>query len=311
MLRLRDARLLFLDGNRAHIATQSGRLVRTVGRAGGGPGEYRALAGACVVANDSILLSDATLQRISVLDASARYARSIDVSRLGVMYPNACFVDGRVVLAATEVTSDRRFELALRVIDQTGRVIVTLPRQSPGPTLPELFRGRTSVFVSTDRIVVGLGGRGTITEYRADGTAARVLSLEGLALPLLESEWWQGLESMIPAPDDASRRRTARDRFGHLTPPRFWPAFERVLTDGAGGFWVELSHAGSSRQEDWLHFDANWKLVKRVRLGPRGRSPRAVLAFDVSSAFVREFDEDGFVVVTQRLFVSRAADATP
>jgi hypothetical protein len=311
MLPLRGARLLFLDGTRALIATRSGRLVQTVGGAGGGPGEYRALAGACVVTNDSILLFDATLQRVSVLDASARYARSIDVSRLGAMYPNACFADGRVVLAATEVTSDRRLELALRIIDPTGGVLGTLPRQSPGPSLPELFRGRTSVFVSTDRIVVALGGRGTITEFRTDGTATRVLSLESLAFPLQDSEWWRGLESMLPVRDDASRRRAARDRFGHLTPPRSWPAFERVLSDGAGGLWVELSHTGSSRPEDWLHFDANWQLVKRVRLGPRGRSPRAVLAFDAASLFVREFDEDGFVVVTHRRFVSRAADATP
>jgi hypothetical protein len=303
MLPLRGERLLFLDGSQAHVLSESGRLVRTVGRTGSGPGEYRVLSGACVSAADSIRLFDATLQRISVLDPAGTYVRSIDVARTGVLYPGACFRDGRALLLRTDLNAERQLEIALRIVDRDGHLSGELPRQALGAPLPEIFRGRATVFVSGDRIYLALGGKGTITEIRADGTALRVLSLGGLAPRLPESEWWRVLEAMIPRGASATQRTAMRERFGALTRPDSWPAFERVLPDGADGLWVELSHSGSTRDEEWLHFNAAWRLTERVRLPPAAGNGRVIVGFVRSAAFVREFDSDGFVTVSRRALV--------
>jgi hypothetical protein len=303
MLPLRGERLLFLDGSRAHILSESGRLVRTIGRTGSGPGEYRTLSGASVSTADSIRLFDATLQRISVLDPSGTFARSIDVARTGVMYPAACFGDGRTLLLRTEVTDERQLALALRIIDRDGNLRGELPRQPLGAPLPEIFRGRATVFVSGDRTYLALGGKGTVTEFRADGTVLRVLSLGSLAPLLSESEWWRVLEAMVPGGANATQRATIRERYGTLARPNSWPAFERVLPDGADGLWVELSHSGSTREEVWLHFDAAWRLTERVRLPPASGNGRVVVGFVRSAAFVREFDADGFVTISRRALV--------
>lgn len=303
LLPLRGGRILVLDGSRVHVVSTAAKLLRTVGRTGSGPGEYRALAGACVGAADSILLFDAALQRISVLDESASFVRSIDVSKAGAMQPRACFSDGRMLLTRTEVTADRQFEIALRIADRDGNVTGELPRQPLGAPLPEIFRGRVSVFVSDDRIYVAMGGMGTVTEIRVDGSAVRVLSLERLAPPLPESDWWRVLEARVPGGVTGAQRVAVRQRYGTLARPSTWPAFERVLPDGAGGLWVELSHTGSFREEEWLHFDRNWQLTRRLRL-PRGaNSGRLIVGLDSSAAYIREFDPDGFVTIARRAFL--------
>lgn len=285
----------------------TGRLAHTIGRSGSGPGEYRALSGACVTAADSMLLFDASLRRISVLDSSASFVRSIDVARKGVMYTGACFRDGGTLLVRTDVTADRQLAISLRIVDRDGSVTAELPSQSLGALLPEIFRGRVSVFVSDDRIYVALGGKGTVTEFRDDGSMSRILSLERLAPALLVSDWWRVLNSMVPGGADAAQRAAIRERYEAFPRPSTWPAFERVLPDGSDGLWIELSHTGSAREEEWLHFDADWRLTRRLQLPPGAANGRLVIGFDPEAAFIREFDPDGFVTVFRRALVPLAA----
>lgn len=302
VLALARDRVLFLDGSRAHVVSLSGHLERTIGREGSGPGEYRALASACATSTDSLLLFDATLRRVSVLDATGAFVRSARMESVGAMYPGACLNDGRFLLARTELGRDRRLTIALHIADRDGIRSQEVARQDLGPALPEIFRGRVSVFTHGDRIYLARGGRASILELRLDGSVSRELSLQSLAPTLSESEWWRVLESRVPAQAGATRRAAAQERYGALPKPDTWPAFERVFPDGDGGLWIELSHTGSTRAEEWLHLNEAWQPVGRLRLSPPTSGGRTIVGFLGASVFVRQFDPDGFVVVSRHLF---------
>lgn len=309
---LRNGRMLFLDGSQAHFVSATGKLVRTIGRPGDGPAEYRSLGAACDTAADTVLLFDVTLRRISVLDAAGTFVRSIDVSRDGAMDPGSCFDDGRILLATITVGQNKDLELALRIVDRVGKVISNLPRLRLGPALPPpAARGRLSVFVSHDKIYVAFGRPGEVRELRIDGTVARTLSFEDLAAPMKESEWLQLLESALPRNVSAGYLETVRSRFRSLPVPRTWPSFEKVIPDSRAGLWIELSRVSASQPEEWLHFDRTWRLIRRVRRTAGSPGRLGIVGFDDDAAFVRGLDPDGFVTVARRKFETGSADTRP
>jgi hypothetical protein len=68
---------VFRRGDLPAIFDESGKFLQTLGRTGRGPGEYVQPYDMASVGQDSILVFDGDGQRVSVLDASLRYIRSV------------------------------------------------------------------------------------------------------------------------------------------------------------------------------------------------------------------------------------------
>lgn len=64
------------DRNQFAVFSPAGKLIKVVGRAGSGPGEFRMINGVAIAAGDSILVHDIELQRLSIFDPELRYVRS-------------------------------------------------------------------------------------------------------------------------------------------------------------------------------------------------------------------------------------------
>jgi hypothetical protein len=76
---------------------RSGRLVRTFGRRGGGPGEFEQISGIKVGPGDSLWVYDRSLSRMTLLDPTAsRFVRSFPI-RIPSLAPWVPIPDGRVV----------------------------------------------------------------------------------------------------------------------------------------------------------------------------------------------------------------------
>jgi hypothetical protein len=100
-----DASLRFFDTN--------GTPIRTVGRAGAGPGEFRFLWWVRPMAGDSLLAYDATLFRISVFDSAGGFHRSTELpGRAGYYWRQAVdvFPNGDAVLYAVPNGASAREE---------------------------------------------------------------------------------------------------------------------------------------------------------------------------------------------------------
>lgn len=108
-VRLSDGRLALANStnNEIRVFDSAGRHLRSMGRVGSGPGEFRGIAGIWLGSGDSVLVADIMLRRITVLDSEASFVRGYSLGgqigqfvpfggRLDVAIPLGVFRDGSV-----------------------------------------------------------------------------------------------------------------------------------------------------------------------------------------------------------------------
>jgi hypothetical protein len=128
----------FENPGRVSLFSSTGRFVRTVGRTGDGPGEFRSATLATFGPGDSVWIFDSQLMRATVLDSSLRYARSFRV----VASPPldlVVFPDSRIVIGA-EYRTGERAGYPLHIIEPSGSL-----SRSIGTDAPAYHRGSPSV----------------------------------------------------------------------------------------------------------------------------------------------------------------------
>lgn len=148
---LRGGRLaVAVDGSHElRVYDSTGALLRTVGRAGGGPGEFRFLRAMWVPGGDSLAAYDGRLRRLTVFDdtgavvRSSLYAGIADSLHGGVLNEIAgLLANGRAVGFASDTGGPysglRRPTGSLLVFDGTGQVVAR-PGRAAGP---EVFFGK-------------------------------------------------------------------------------------------------------------------------------------------------------------------------
>lgn len=109
-IRLSDGRLALANAasNEIRLYDATGKHLRSAGRPGSGPGEYRGIAGIWPGAGDSLLVADIMLRRITVLDAEGNTGREYSLGgqpsqfvpmggRIELAIPLGMFSDGSVV----------------------------------------------------------------------------------------------------------------------------------------------------------------------------------------------------------------------
>ena len=87
------------EAGRLHAFDADGRYVRTIGRAGSGPGEFRRLGRVISIAGDSTLVFDNANAKMSVLDPSYRVAREVRLS--GVVGDAVRLRDGTLIVVGS------------------------------------------------------------------------------------------------------------------------------------------------------------------------------------------------------------------
>src|SRR5690606_23536502 len=95
-VRLGDGRVLVANTGSGEVRFfgADGTLLRTVGREGEGPGEFRALSRLYVLPGDSLLATDVSLDRLTVFDAQGAVARTAPLEQ--VPGDGAYFIVGRL-----------------------------------------------------------------------------------------------------------------------------------------------------------------------------------------------------------------------
>src|SRR5262249_52751757 len=130
---LGDGRIVVSARNELRWFDGDGRWIRTIGRDGSGPGEFRGIY-FLAAQGDSIATYDLGLRRFSVFDTAGRYARGTvlsDPDQIGESTVAGWLRDGRLLLEtypAPRVGGLRRDSTLLRLGGPTGTVEVTLGR---------------------------------------------------------------------------------------------------------------------------------------------------------------------------------------
>ncbi len=254
-----------------HFSDREGRLIRSVGRQGEGPGEFGRIAWLGRCGGDSVHVWDIGLKRITVLDGVGRLIRTY---RLPADPPPtfvACSSTG--VFALLAIGSDQATQYnprtgegphmrgPFRLADRRGVVVQTLGDVAVGEGRP--LGKETRFALSANRLFVGTNDSAFVDVYTFDGrqVSARSLQLPPRAPSRANYEW--AIETRVMQVSSADMRESGRQMLRGIPMPAVRPPYAGLFADPAGNLWAQVSMPGDG--ETWL----------------RGLSPEGTIVADI------------------------------
>ncbi|MCG8469569.1 MAG: hypothetical protein MJB57_15420 [Gemmatimonadetes bacterium] len=311
-------RIVVADRDRVHLLADDGEHLRTVGRAGEGPGEFLYIVWVGRLGQDTIAVHDAVNHRLSFMTrngdylgfASMRpprsYANPLNAKERGgpargfvavdggviSFWRDGVFSDGsrptRTALVWTDWVSDtatvRRTWDGERWIGE-GPIVV--PRELFGPRV-------ISAIASDGRVAVGNGTDYCVTIEATNGVPVRKVCRNRTAAPVGDGIRSPDLRRVRSAP----RREALEVLVRRQELPRRLPHFDRLFFDEQGWLWVrtlgtELSEVSPYLTHDvpslvpdyrmWDVYDVGGALVATISLPsnfePQTATPARIYGF--------------------------------
>jgi len=297
--RLRDGRIVLASSGTAELRfyDPGGVHLHSVGREGGGPGEFRAMVSMDRFAGDSLMVYDVMQRRISIFDSDGVHVRDINFAVGGQFFLPSVrgrLADGSYVaqLSSRQIgpnapqlePGDRRDSLlALRIgpdgdtFDTVGafpssitRVeMLTLGGTTAPLSLPVLFSPQCVMIAAQDGMVIGTSDTYDVRFYTSGGTLQRIVRKEHVPLAVTPAD----VDSMQAQLGDAMARVNVPAEFRSMYDDRpaaeTMPAFRALMTDSEDNLWVEEYGRPSDDVPRWSVFDPEGRFLGVVT-GPTG-----------------------------------------
>lgn len=283
-----DQRIRVFDG--------SGAIVRILGAAGSGPGEFRSLAW-MVSAGDSLLAYDLFQRRLTLFGAGGRVRiAALDPGNALFTAPVGRFRDGSLLVESGgpvfpfpgPAGAVRRDSALLLRFDAEGHMLDTLTRvpwsESFGVRLgsddrrftapmPRPFARRTSAAPLGNGFVVGEGGEYVINVYDEKGRMERSMRRNERGAPVTP-EAIQAFKAARRAEPSSPGLQGALDSaqvaaLDSAPYPAVMPVFERVLVDEPGNIWVENYSIRGDQPRIWSVFTQAGRWLGNVATPPQ------------------------------------------
>ncbi len=280
------SQLRFFDGN--------GRLIREVGRSGGGPGEYIDIGGVVALPGDTLLVWDGIARRATVLTPGGAYVRAFALDAPfaggGSVKRVVALASGDVLIGFSEVSTaapsasarnfgerlvqfgsdgQRRVGTELRLAS-SDRFVQAVPPEFGGVAYWELAFGRSlTVQPTTAGIAVG------------DGTSWNIEIRTPPAYTVTERHRVDRDPAPVtPADIAAFRERTLRGERGssrviaermvaEMPFPRSQPAYVRFRSDERDDLWIEDYLTRRDSAAVWYRLSPPTRRAVAVRFPPR------------------------------------------
>jgi hypothetical protein len=267
---------------------RSGRHVRTVGREGGGPGEFRSV-GSLFAVEDSLVVGDWSSRRVSVFAPDGRLVRAIPIEGKEFTFPAGYFRGGAVLLRAgttfdnTSRPGIRRDSITYLRLDPAGGPPTKLGR-FPGPeswvqtngggimvTSPAF--GRTSRLAPVpDGFFFGSADAHEIRRYDAAGRLVRLIRRREELRPVTPADidrYKQLLQKDVEESKEPFLRQMLARSLADMPFPETMPAHGEIRADRAGNLWVSDFQVTTEDAGRWTVFDPQGRMLGAVATPPR------------------------------------------
>jgi hypothetical protein len=283
-----------------------GGYVRSIGRQGAGPGEFRSLDW-IEIAGDTIFALDASARRITVFLQDGSAAGSISVSaeagaplagplRLG----DGSFVvhhvqmDGlRRVAAGTEQAGQTlRNTSALVHYDRSGSLIgsifvgpglesAVILRAGQPAMMPAPFARDLAYALWNGNVFVGTQDAYEIRAYTASGALRTIVRWDGPDLTLTPADVGSlKAHNLAQVRGNTQAEQSYERLFAEMPFPPAKPAYGRVLVDPLGQLWVATPAFPPTPPDRWTVFGASYELLGEVSV------PSGLQVFEVGADYV-------------------------
>lgn len=251
------------------VLSPDGRPLRTIGRAGAGPGEFGYVRNVQILPGDSLMVYDAEHYRLTVFapdSSGAAYVRNF-AGGPGAQPPNwveklpgerAFFATHRQAYSAAQDPADdyRRIQV-VRLLEWDGRTrrdsVLMIPAGQPliarqgrqvAATANPFGRPGLVRAGPQGRLFYGWGDSLTIAIHDLTGQRVGGFSLPHAGPPVTQADVEAAGEGL-----DEVLQRALRE-----AAPERWPAFRNVVVDDTGHLWVGLL-APAGEPTRWTAFD--------------------------------------------------------
>jgi hypothetical protein len=294
----------------------TGKFIRSAGRSGVGPGEFRQPSALQVLQGDTVYAGDFRPFRLLVFGPDGTWQRTIDLDPMEMNTPRSMNVlpGGRLLLAFDERRTDAKPSdfpvktLSVRFYGTDGKVADTIdriPNGREGQTKPNefgyyvapLFESYAQVRAREDRIVSGHGSASQLNVRRvAEGSPLEMIirweagDLEITAAELAAER--ERLSAAYAGLPEAQRTGLQAYLQVDIDPDRpvaeRFPAFGLVRLGRDGRVWVRefLRPADSSGKHRWIAFAADGRFDCRLE------TPRFTEYFEFGADYLLVADPD-------------------
>jgi hypothetical protein len=288
VLRLTDGTLVVGDrlSREIRFFSPRGQHLRTLGRKGDGPGEFRLIEW-IGQRGDSVLVWDPFSSRLTVFDPEGRLARVVRVAPAEGLfhYGAGAMDDGSLLLRPAPPAVTRRdgeftdsvTYLRVSVADghQIGKIGPFLRGERLKSTngmndlTTDVIFGRKGVLaVGRRRIFTGETNAFVLTERTYDGSPIRTFGrphapVRASAADVRAARTQRLAEESVGTTDVAISEMQRR-QFAILPHRDTLPAFSRVLVDGEGNVWMEEFRIDPAAAAAWSVFDPNGRWLGRA-----------------------------------------------
>lgn len=321
-LRLEDGRIVVANVGTSELRFygEDGRHLMSVGRQGGGPGEFEGLSLLKPFPGDSLLTYDMRQSRVTIWDKNGVLGRSYRITPVGeivFMSGQGVFGDGTLLVKAPlffrRGISDgaRRDDEEYQSFSTTGSFVDTVgvflgPDQfiESQITANQAFVSVTSppfgrhpvAAVHGDRFYYGSADSYEIQCYTQDGTLTRIIRRDMAPRPVTPDDLQRLIERDLGEIEDANDRRDARERYDKMPVAETMPAYEGLNVDDLGNLWVRDYELDLDRSSTWTVFDASGQILGAVRM------PAGFAVMHIGADFVLGVWHDDLDVEHVRLY---------
>lgn len=297
--RLGDGRIVVASAgtNALDLYAADGRHLRTIGRVGGGPGEFQALFWVGRLSGDSIAAWDAAASRLSVFSPAGEFVRAVTPrSALGI-FPQAAgvFGDGRVLVAvrSNDVGNGsglwvQRGEVEYVALDAHGTVQpigrfpgteMLLSGGAAGGLLmrPLPFGRQTVAAARGSRVYVGTGDAFELRAYEPGRGLRMVVQAEHEPLRVTPADVRDYRRTLVTlgAEGDARLRRQQEQMLEQAPYPSQMPPFADLKVDADGNLWTRASSPPAAGEAHWTVFSPDGR-ARGVVVAPASLSIREI-----------------------------------
>ncbi|HEX6315546.1 MAG TPA: 6-bladed beta-propeller [Gemmatimonadaceae bacterium] len=290
-----NGRILVADSRqrRLQLYDSSGRHLRTIGRDGDGPGEFRGIMTMSVV-GDTIGVWDLRARRFSLLTVDSGFRRIIPTPKRPSDYdtpreiwitsglrPLTYWLSAELPSPLPQGTRIRKWQFSgqLAFSDTAARTL------SATPTFNGIFSGQVEhgdarqifsnvpfIAPAADHVAYGSGETFEVRLANRDLVTKRIIRWEIADEPLTDAEIAEAREQIVATmPAGASREAIERAVNDIVAPellPKVRPAISRALWDDAGRLWLgrfEAPIRGLAEAFDWVVLDTGARPVGRIQ----------------------------------------------
>ena len=290
--RLSDGSLLVTQAGPPHlrIFSADGAFVRSIGRVGDGPGEFRSVSSVQVLDADTIMVFDPRNRRISLSDRSGVISESVNLDAASGLLAVHRLPTGRFL---TVGSPDGRAQMSLPpgLHRPTRPVVVFSPDGAPEDTIgvfPGLeiqivaieggigtsaaVWGRTlAVETRGPEIIIGTGESFELMVFEPSHTLTKIIRVVDADLTIQAEAWAEYKRTTLAEIDEVESRAFMQHFLDESTPPSARAPFTRILVDDRGRLWLSPYERTDLVEGSWHVLDTGGRLIARVKAPERFR----------------------------------------